>query len=199
MKRSMTVISALALGMLALTGGSVVAQTEESTPLPVPSYQPMPAADPVAAVDAFLDALDAGQWSSLPALACSAERDSFASSYDPAAQTYFSPEAVEVLFEALGVDVIDRVVRLASREGDTATVTLAGTLSWTIADEGLESFVDALAADASPAPTEAEKAQAVQDLRVGLESRVLAPELRVVAEAGGWLLCTDIMTDGAAE
>jgi hypothetical protein len=199
MKRGSTIIAALVLGLVTLSGGAALAQTPEATAQPVPSYVPVPSADPVAAVNAFLDALDAGQWSTLPALACSAERENIAASYDPAAQMFFSPEAVQALFESLDVAVTDRAVALASSDDTTARVSLAGTLTWTVDDAGLQAFVEALAAAASPAPSAEEKDAAVQNLRSALESRVLTPEVQVVAEDGGWLVCSDLLTTATQE
>jgi hypothetical protein len=199
MKRGSTIIAALVLGLVTLSGGAALAQTPETTAQPVPSYVPVPAADPVAAVNAFLDALDAGQWSTLPTLACSAERENIAASYDPAAQTFFSPEAVQALFESLDVAVTDRAVALASSDDATARVSLAGTLTWTVDDAGLQAFVEALAAVASPAPSAEEKDAAAQNLRSALESRVLTPEVQVVAEDEGWLVCSDLLTTATQE
>jgi hypothetical protein len=194
MQHRTTTAAALLLGLLTISVGTVTAQTEEPVAQPVPSYVPMPAADPVAAVNAFLDALDAGQWSVLPALACSTEREGFAASYDPAAQTFFSPEAVQQLFESLDVAIADRAVAVTSSDEESATLSLAGTLTWTISDEGLSAFVEALAAEASPAPSADEKDLAARSLRSTLESRALAPEVQVVAEDGGWLVCSDLLT-----
>lgn len=199
MKRGSTIIVALVLGLLTLSGGAALAQSPDATAQPVPSYVPVPAADPVAAVNAFLDAMDAGQWSTLPALACSAERENIAASYDPAAQTFFSPVAVRALFASLDVAVADRAVTVASSDDQTATVSLAGTLTWSVDDAGLATFVEALAAEASPAPSAEEKASAAQNLKSALESRVLTPEVQVVAEDGGWLVCSDLLTTAAQE
>ena len=89
---------------------------------------------------------------------------------------------------------------LATSTADAATVNLAGTLTWTIDDAGLRAFVDVLAAEASPAPTADEKEQAIAGSS-GPGSRAASwrPRIQVVAEDGGWLVCTDILTEGAAE
>ena len=64
-----------------------------------------------------------------------------------------------------------------------------------MSDEALRTFVDALAAQSSPAPTADEKEQYFQGLRSSIDTQVLAPEVQVVAEGGGWLICTDIVTE----
>jgi len=82
-----------------------------------------------------------------------------------------------------------------SSDTDSATVRLYGTLAWSVGDEALRTFVDALAAQSSPAPTADEKEQYFQGLRSSIDTQVLAPEVQVVAEGGGWLICTDIVTE----
>jgi hypothetical protein len=86
-------------------------------------------------------------------------------------------------------------VTLVSSDADSATVRLDGTLAWSVSDEALRTFVDALAAQSSPAPTADEKEQYFQGLRSSIDTQVLAPEVQVVAEGGGWLICTDIVTE----
>jgi hypothetical protein len=193
MKQRM-LVAALVIGLLTLGGGTAIAQDPDPTLAPAPSYQPMPAADPVAAVNGYLDAFVAKRWSTLPSLTCSLERASIASSYDPAAQTYLPREVVQALDDALAVEIIDRSVTLVSSDADSATVRLDGTLAWSVSDEALRTFVDALAAQSSPAPTADEKEQYFQGLRSSIDTQVLAPEVQVVAEGGGWLTCTDIVT-----
>ena len=131
----------------------------------------------------------------MPSLTCSLERDSIASSYDPAAQTFFPREVVQALYDALVVEIIDRSVTLVSSDTDSATVRLDGTLAWSVSDEALRTFVDAPRRPSSPAPTPDEKEQYFQGLRSSIDTQVLAPEVQVVAEGGGWLICTDIVTE----
>jgi hypothetical protein len=192
MKQRM-VVALLVLGLMTLGGGTAMAQ-DAQTAAPAPSYEPMPAADPVAAVNAWVDAFVAKQWSTLPALTCEQERDSIANSYDPAFQTFFSRDAVEALYDALTVELAERSAAVASSTEDTATVSLGGTLTYSLPDDALRTFVDALAAESSPAPTADEKEQYFQGLRDSLGRQVLVPEIEVVAEGGGWLVCGDIVT-----
>ena len=141
----------LVLGLVALGGGGAVAQspTPEATQ-PAASYQPAPAADPVAAVDAFLDAFVAKQWDTLPGLVCSAERDTIALDYDPSQQAIYPRDATQALVDAVQVSISDRAVTLVSSTVAQATVSLGGTLVWDVSDDALRTFVDALAADVFP-------------------------------------------------
>jgi hypothetical protein len=185
----------LVLGLVAPGGGGAVAQspTPEATQ-PAASYQPLPAADPVAAVDAFLDAFVAKQWDRLPGLVCSAERDTIARNYDPSQQVIYPRDATQALVDAVQVRISDRSVTLVSSTADQATVTLGGTLVWDVSDDALRTFVDALAADSSPTPTQDLLDSAFQMFKDSIASQILVPEVPVVAEGGGWLLCADIVT-----
>ena len=122
-------VAALVIGLLTIGGSRATAQGPDPTLAPAPSYQPMPAADTLAAVNGYLDAFGAKRWSTLPSLTCSLERDSIASSYDPAAQTFLPREVVQALYDALVVEIIDRSVTLVSSDTDSATVRLDGTLA----------------------------------------------------------------------
>ena len=201
--RQRFVATTLALGLLVpigggafgLGGGGAAAQgpTPEATQ-PAASYQPSPAADPVAAVDAFLDAFAAKQWERLPGLVCSAERDTIARNYDPSQQAIYPRDATQALVDAVQVSISHRSVTLSSSTADQASVTLGGTLVWDVSDDALRTFVDALAADSSPTPTQDLVDSALQMFKDSIASQILVPEVPVVAEGGGWLLCADIVT-----
>ena len=190
-----TIATMLALGLVALGGGGAVAQspTPEATQ-PAASYQPSPAADPVAAVDAFLDAFVAKQWDWLPGLVCSAERDTIAGNYDPSQQAIYPRDATQALVDAVQVRISDRSVTLVSSTADQATVSLGGTLVWKVSDDALRTFVDALAAVSSPTPTQDQLDSAFQMFKDSIASQILVTDVPVVAEGGGWLLCADIVT-----
>ena len=109
----------------------------EPTPSPSPdlvaSIVPTPAADPVAVVDAFLDALVAKQWDKLPALMCSSKRGSVLEQ-----SQIFGAAELKPLVDAMTIDIADRDVTLqgaivsgvpwrASIDG--ALVDVAGQLS----------------------------------------------------------------------
>jgi hypothetical protein len=160
------------------------------------SYQPSPAADPAAAVNAALDALVAKNWAALPGLVCAAERASIADHYDLAVQTYYPQEATQALVDALAIQVANRSVALTSSTTETATVKLGGTLTEEVSDDALLAFVAALAKGASPEPTRDQLDRASKMFKASISSITLAPEVRVVAEGGGWLLCSDLVTTG---
>jgi hypothetical protein len=189
------VVATFALALGALGGGGVVAQSPvpEATQ-PAPSYQPSPAADPVAAVDAFLDAFVAKQWTALPGLVCAAQRESIASNYDLTQQSYYPRDATQALVDAVVVKIANRSVTLVTSTTDTATVKLGGTLTEQVSDEALHAFVAALGALASPTPSQDQLDSAFQMFKDSIASQILVPEVPVVAEGGGWLLCSDIVT-----
>lgn len=84
---------------------------DTSAPAPSPSVVPVPAADPVAAVDAFLDAVVAKEWDSLPSLACAAERDNVASFFSTGDATS------NPFLDAMQVSISDRSVTLKDSSG----------------------------------------------------------------------------------
>jgi hypothetical protein len=197
------VATTLALGLLIPIGGGAIglggggAAAQGPTPeakQPAASYQPAPAADPVAAVNAFLDAFLAKQWDRLPGLVCSAERDTIALDYDPSQQAIYPQDATQALVDAVQVSISDRSVTLVTSTADQATVRLGGTLVWDVSDDALRTFVDALAAVSSPTPTQDQLDSAFQMFKDSIASQILVPEVPVVAEGGGWLLCADIVT-----
>ena len=88
--RQRLVATTLALGLLVLSlvrsgaAGRRQSPTPEATQ-PAPSYQPAPAADPVAAVNAFLDAFVEKRGIRCPG-SCARGRDTIALNYDPSQQ-----------------------------------------------------------------------------------------------------------------
>jgi hypothetical protein len=191
-KRSLFVVG-LVLGVSILGGGAALAQSPEPSAPALPSYVPMPAADPVAAANAYLDAFVAKDWGKLPALTCSSERESIANRYDPAAQTFFPAAGVQALMDGVTVAIADRSVTLETSDAETATVKIGGTVTWSVADDALHAFIDSLAAQQSPAPSDTDKEQLFQMLKGSIESQVMVTEATVVKEDGGWLMCTDVM------
>ena len=201
--RHRTVATTLAFGLLMLVGGGAVglgsgdvaAQSlAPQATQPAASFQPSPAADPVAAVNAFLDAFVAKRWTTLPGLVCSAERETIALNYDLSQQSVYPQDATQALVDAVQVSISDRSVTLDSSTIDQATVSLGGTLVWNVSDDALRTFVNTLAAVSSPTPTQDQLDSAFQMFKDSIASQILVPEVPVVAEGGGWLLCADIVT-----
>ena len=93
-------------------GDEYLASTEAWSPL-----TPLTAADPVAAVNAFLDALVAKQWDTLPLRACAAERDSVASFFG------IGDPTTGPLLDMMEIGIADRSVTSTETSGSTATVS----------------------------------------------------------------------------
>ena len=167
----------------------------EPTPSPSPdlvaSIVPTPAADPVAAVDAFLDALSAKQWDKLPALMCSSKRGSVLEQSQP-----FGAAELKPLVDAMTIDIVDRDVTLrgaivsgvpwrASIDG--ALVDVAGQLSIQVPEDALRTLLTEQSSD----PAEIE--EIMTGLPAYLRSMAIASPIAVVKQGGGWLLCSDVL------
>ena len=142
---------------------------------------------------AFLDALVAKQWDTLPLLVCAAQRDSVASFFG------VTDAATE---PARGHDADqhrrDRSVTLTETSGSTATVTIDGQLSVQVPDEAVRTFFTQVNANADPSPAPSEIDQFVAQAQASFQALTLAPEVTVVNESGGWLVCSDIVGSATA-
>ena len=168
-------------------GDEYLASTEAWSPL-----TPLPSADPVTAVTAFLDALVAKQWDTLPLRACSAERDSVASFFG------IGDPTTGPLLDMMEIGIADRNVTLTETSGSTATVTIDGQLSVEVPDEAWRTFFTQVYADADPSPAPSEIDQFVAEAQASFQALTLAPEVTVVNESGGWLVCSDIVSSATA-
>jgi hypothetical protein len=191
------VVVALTLGLVVLGGTGALAES----PAPdatgaAPSWVPAPAADPVAAVNANLDTFVAKQWDTMPSLECAANRQDIASElgFSGSAQT----RVLMTFLDAAQIGITDRAVALKDISGDTATVSVAGTLSWQVSDEAVHEFVTQMfeAVGQSPAPGQID--QVVAGERAVFQSLILAPEVTVISESGGWLLCSPLLTSDSS-
>jgi len=181
---------------------TVAPSSSPPSPQPTPSpaaYLASPAADPVAAVNAALDALVAKHWAVLPGLICAEKRASIAGRYDPAAQTMFPHKPTQALIDALVIRIADRSVSSTSSTAETAMVKVGGTLTQKVSDQALQDFGSALAAAATVTPTKDMLDGISKTLKTSMDSIVLSPEVQVVAEDGGWLLCSDPLMTRPAE
>jgi len=172
----------------------------EPTPSPSPdlvaSIVPTPAADPIAAVDAFLDALSAKQWDKLPALMCSFKRGSVLEQ-----SQIFGAAELKPLVDAMTIDIVGRDVTLqgafvsgvpwrASIDG--ILVDVAGQLSIEVPEDALRTLlVDQAMAGESLEP--AYVAQQVASAQAYLRSMAIASPIAVVKQGGGWLVCSDVL------
>ena len=164
--------------------------TPQPTPSPDP-YPASPAADPAAAVNAALDAIVAKDWASLPGLICADKRASIAATYDPAAGTMYPREAARALIDALEIGVTKRTVTVSSSTATTATVKVGGRLTQKVSDQALQDFGNALARAGNVTPTKDMLDGISKSLQVSMAAILLSPTAQVVAEDGGWLLCSD--------
>lgn len=172
----------------------------QPTPAPAPSvYKTAPSANAVAAVNAALDALVAKKWSALPGLICADKRARLAQMYDPAAETMYPREATRALVDALTIGVIKRSVTVTSHTSTTAVVKVGGTLTQKISDQALRTFGSALAAAAKATPDQTMLDGISKTLKASMDSILLSPTAQVVAEDGGWLLCSDPLMTRPAE
>ena len=168
------------------------AQPTSAQPTPAPSvYKTAPSANAVAAVNAALDALVAKKWSALPGLICADKRARLAQMYDPAAETMYPREATRALVDALTIGVTTRSVTVTSHTSTTAVVKVGGTLTQKISDQALQTFGSALAAAAKATPDQTMLDGISKTLKASMDSIILSPTAQVVAEDGGWLLCSD--------
>ena len=166
-----------------------------TAPLPLASEPPAPSpltpltsADPLTAVTAFLDALLAEQWDTLPSLVCAAQRHSVASLFGS------TDAATEQLVDMMQMSVTSGTsVTPTETSGSTATVTIDGQLSVQVPDEALRTFFTQVTVNADPSPAPSEIDQFVAQTQASFQALTLAPEVTVVNESGGWLVCSDIV------
>ena len=168
-------------------GDDYFVATEAWSPL-----TPLPSADPVTAVTAFLDALVAKQWDTLPLLSCAAQRDSVASFFGIGDLT------TGPLLDMMEIGIADHNVTLTETSGSTATVSIDGQLSVQVPDAALRTFVTQSYADADPSPAPSEIDQVVAQMQASFQALTLATDVTVVNESGGWLVCSDIVSSATA-
>jgi hypothetical protein len=111
--------------------------------------------------------------------------------YDPAAETMYPREATRALVDALTIGVTTRSVTVTSHTSTTAVVKVGGTLTQKISDQALQTFGSALAAAAKATPDQTMLDGISKTLKASMDSIILSPTAQVVAEDGGWLLCSD--------
>lgn len=129
---------------------------------------PVLAADsPVAAGEALLAKIAAGDFETLDEVVCAEFLDDIRAQFDPASRIGVLPEGMdlEAFLSNLSVRIEDGAVELLSEEAETATVRLTGTMS-------LSFFGIA-------------------------ESEPIDEELTVTAEDGEWLVCEDLGFGGS--
>jgi hypothetical protein len=158
---------------------------------------PAAAADsPEGAVNALIDAVEGGDFASIDALVCEAERDSVLAMFDPGEAMGLSAGDLPISFR-----FDDRALEVVSEDGDEVTIRLTGTMSMDVDEAEMESVARAL--------LEAEMGEASdEDIEQMLPFMMMAfsqtasidEEVTVVSEDGDWLVCGGLgdepVTDG---
>jgi hypothetical protein len=77
-------------------------------------------------------------------------------------------------------------------------VTIDGQLSAEVPEAALRTFVTQSYANADPSPAPSEIDRIVAEVQASIQALTLAPEVTVVNESGGWLVCSDILGSATA-
>jgi hypothetical protein len=195
MRRLLIAASTLVLCLVVASGGLTVAQSPAAGADAASSAAPViaaPAADPVAAVNAFLDAANAKQFDTLPSLICAAERDATMATIRSSYTLTGLPEGVDAtaLQDALIIAITDRTVELKDTVGDTATVSVTGTSQYSVTQDAVRGFIEQWMQVAGESPTPDAIDQAVAQMYAQMSvSMPFAHDFPVVNENGGWLVC----------
>ena len=100
-------------------------------------------------------------------------------------------QAALALVDALEIGVTKRIVTVSSSTATTATVKVGGTLTQKVSDQALQDFGNALASAGNVTPTRDMLDGISKSLQTSMAAILLSPTAQVVAEDGGWLLCSD--------
>ena len=150
---------------------------------------PAAAADsPEAAVNGLLDAVEAGQYEAIGSLVCEAEQASVRAMLDPSEAMGFGADA---LMEALTFAVEDRAVEVVEQEGETATVTLSGSMAMNVSEDDVEALAMAIVeSELGPDASEDDIALMLPFIEMAFSQSVpLEEELELVVEDGEWVVC----------
>ena len=164
-------------------------------PIDGPAILEPSADDPVASVNAALDTLITKQFDRMGDFACAEHRATIAARYDLGATLSAGlPDGVDpaLLIDALTLVVTDRVVSLAGNDGQTATVSVAGSLVTTLDQAAARPFaaavLEAMGQDSSDASVDAVLPGLVTQMEGTSD---LADDLLMVLEDGRWLICEE--------
>ena len=156
-------------------------------------------ADPVGAVNLLVNTMVAKQWDKIPAQLCSAKRDELAPKYDITKALSAVPSRVDIgsILQSMTLGVKDLAVTQKSVSGDSAVVTVKGTLTTSLPDDKLREYVKAILAAGGQTPTDAQVDQFVVVAKDQFtKGRPIAADVDVVKEGSAWLVCGDF-TAGA--
>jgi hypothetical protein len=185
-----------------MTRSAPPASATPATPQPTATsaITPIPAADPVAAVNALLDALTAKQFDKIPALMCADLRGSASSgtsqSADP--QTAQFMDTLTIAFANRDVALKGKLVTgVPWRAISNGTlVDISGQLSITLPDATILALV-AKEGNLPSSPDPSAVAQAVKGVNDMLNSISIAPMARVTNDGDGWLICSNVIVIAA--
>lgn len=147
---------------------------------------PVAAADsPEAAVNALIDAVEAGDYAALDDLVCEAERASVREMLDPSEAMGISMEEFPIT-----ISIADRSLEVISDDGDEATIRLTGSMSMNVEEDQLEALaMAAMAADMGEVSEEDLEMMLPFLMMAFTQTTPMDEELTVVNEGGQWLVC----------
>lgn len=212
MRRGSWVVRSVLAGvvMVAMLGGTSVAGTRQAgvegavsgsggghpTLLQGDGTAAPSADDPVATVNAALDLFAGKAFAQIADLACESGRAAVAARYDLGAMlTAGLPEGVDgqPLLDALGLEIVDRVVELVDNDGQVAHVSVAGSLVRSIDQVAVRPFVAALLASMGQDATDAAIDAVLPQIAAQMEGASdLGDTLTLVLEDGAWRICEDV-------
>jgi hypothetical protein len=153
--------------------------------------------DPVSAVSAVLDAIEAKEFDRIADLACEDVRDTVAEQFDFGAQLGEIPGVdADAILAGMRVEVQDRSVVLLEQDATSAQVSVSATIAVSIDEASARSIVlaivEAFGMEATEEDIEGFVAEMMAEMDMGQE---LDGTVEVVLEDGNWRLCDDLDLD----
>lgn len=152
--------------------------------------------DPVATVNALLDALVAKDFASVGDYVCAEERDEAVAQFDLAAQ--ISAELggldAQVLLDGMTISTPDRAVTEVSNDGSTAVVSITGSIHIDVAEEAAREFVRQVLEAMDETVTDEMLDEYTPLFMASVETAqdLTDPSVEVVLEDGLWLVCDEL-------
>ena len=138
------------------------------------------------AVNELIDAVEAGDFESIDALVCEAEREAVREQLDPGGSMGLSADEFP-----LTLQVEDRALEVISEDGDEVTIRLTGTMSMNVEEDDIEALALAmLEADMGDELSEEDIEMMLPFMTMAFTQTVpMDEEITVVNEDGEWLIC----------
>lgn len=151
-----------------------------------------PGSDPASTVKDFANVVSSGQWDKIPDYACAARKEDLKKQFDfsGAAGDAFGGMDLGDIGDALKISFVNLEVKEKSREGDKATVSMAGKIKMEFDKDKMKALVKK-AAEAAGQPMD----DAQIDMALGMLSGLggmeqdIDEEMTLVNEGGKWLIC----------